>query len=357
MYSHQKAEGDLNKSKTICDNFIPSANGIRGLAVIIVLIAHALTMFISETRPYLAGTGKIGVWLFFVLSAFLLTNKFNNSGLNPSSLLNYLISRIFRIIPIFIIASIFYYLMGYYDINTLYKVISMQSGFGHLWTIPVEFKFYFALPFFFFIFKLINSRYGIISLTFLIATLIIAWQYIFPYTLIPENSIDTRWYIPCFLLGMYTSFLYKLKIKQRDLSKKKYGFPIVICILCIIFIVPSFSKVIFGFTLINELPKSYIPLGLLWCVIIYYSCFDYGFFSKIFSGQFLTKIGNYSFSIYLFHWFIFIELANRYPESVSVMLIAIVIAACCGWLTFKFIENPIETLRHTIQKNKRAPSL
>ncbi|EPH2696969.1 TPA: acyltransferase [Klebsiella aerogenes] len=138
----------MNKNQTPNETLIPSANGIRGLAVIIVLIAHALTMFIPGTRSYLAGTGKIGVWLFFVLSAFLLTNKFSNSGLNLSSLSNYLISRTFRIIPIFIIASTFYYFMGYYDVKTLYNIISMQSGYGHLWTIPVEFKFYFVLPFF-----------------------------------------------------------------------------------------------------------------------------------------------------------------------------------------------------------------
>ncbi|WP_260461728.1 acyltransferase family protein [Klebsiella aerogenes] len=336
---------------------IPSANGIRGLAVIIVLIAHALTMFIPGTRSYLAGTGKIGVWLFFVLSAFLLTNKFSNSGLNLSSLSNYLISRTFRIIPIFIIASTFYYFMGYYDVKTLYNIISMQSGYGHLWTIPVEFKFYFVLPFFFFAFHLIHSRYGTLPLTFSVATIIIAWQCILPYKLIPENSIETSWYIPCFLLGMYTSFLYQQRTQLPSLSKKRYGIAIASCLLGILFIIPSFSKIIFGFTLNNELPKSYLPLGIFWCGIIYFSCFDYGIFSKVLSGQFLTKIGNYSFSIYLFHWFVLIELSKHYPDSVFVMLIAIATSICCGWLVFKYVEKPIEVIRHAIQKKMVTPSL
>ena len=56
------------------------ADGIRGVACLIVICIHAIAIFFPSTRDLMAGAGKIGVWLFFVLSAFLLTSKFMRSG-------------------------------------------------------------------------------------------------------------------------------------------------------------------------------------------------------------------------------------------------------------------------------------
>jgi len=43
----------------------PEADGIRGLACLMVLFVHITAITFPETHPYLRGTGKIGVWLFF----------------------------------------------------------------------------------------------------------------------------------------------------------------------------------------------------------------------------------------------------------------------------------------------------
>ena len=54
---------------------------IRGFACLLVIIAHILS-----GMPYIginvAGTGKIGVWLFFILSAFLLTIQWLDKKVN-----------------------------------------------------------------------------------------------------------------------------------------------------------------------------------------------------------------------------------------------------------------------------------
>lgn len=52
-------------------SWLPAAEGIRGVACLLVLVAHAVTMFFPRSVPYLSGSGKIGVWPFFVLSAYL----------------------------------------------------------------------------------------------------------------------------------------------------------------------------------------------------------------------------------------------------------------------------------------------
>jgi len=47
-------------------------DGLRGLAVLVVIASHLSNVGLLP-QPGLSGTGKAGVYLFFVLSAFLLT--------------------------------------------------------------------------------------------------------------------------------------------------------------------------------------------------------------------------------------------------------------------------------------------
>lgn len=52
----------------------PALDGLRGLAVGIVLLSHAANVGLPVLPGFtLSGIGKSGVYLFFVLSAFLLT--------------------------------------------------------------------------------------------------------------------------------------------------------------------------------------------------------------------------------------------------------------------------------------------
>lgn len=62
-------------TKVECSMRFEGADGIRGLACLIVLCTHAVAMFFNSTYMALAGMGKVGVWLFFVLSAFLCNNS------------------------------------------------------------------------------------------------------------------------------------------------------------------------------------------------------------------------------------------------------------------------------------------
>lgn len=324
----------------------PAADGIRGLAVLIVVFAHALVMFLPETRPYMAGTGKIGVWLFFVLSAFLLTNKFIRTGLSKKSLIEYMFGRAVRILPMFFLASAFYYSFGYFDFNTLLKIVTFQEGYGHLWTIPVEFKFYFALPLILFFYQKLRASYGLLSLCTLTLSLIVFNRLLFPSSLNPENSISTIWYIPSFLIGVITSYL----AQDRKVASRSSDAIVTLCLASIAIMIPSISNVLFGKIILPNLSTSYLSLSIAWGALIYFTVNGSVTFNKIFSSKIMRSIGNHSFSIYLFHWFFLTELSKLFLGDKSVMLLAIAASIISGWFIFKFIESPIEKLRHRIQK-------
>ena len=120
---------------------------IRGFACLLVIIAHVLS-----SMPYIginvARTGKIGVWLFFILSAFLLTIQWlDKKEVKKGEVIKFYIKRFFRIFPCYIVVLITAFLIKYIpNIETLIKHIFLLEGMGHFWTIPVEFMFYLIIP-------------------------------------------------------------------------------------------------------------------------------------------------------------------------------------------------------------------
>ncbi len=327
-------------------SYFPAANGTRGFAVIIVLITHGFVMFFNKTQPFLSGTGKIGVWLFFVLSAFLLTAKFIDSGLTKDTLFKYLVSRFFRIIPIFIISAIFYYLAGYYDSETLFNVVTLRDGFAHLWTIPVEFKFYFMLPLFFLAFKLTHDKFGLIGIIVIAFLLVVVLQLFFPYWEVTENSITTSWYIPCFVFGVLASFI--IKKENRSIPRTTIVFLGLTPLIAIVITIPAIQDFLLGTRIKSPLGDKYIYISFFWAVFICITFNTQSIISTFLSSRTMSFLGKSSFSIYLFHWYVLTEISNKKPESTIWMLASIVISIAVGYVIFLMIESPIEKFRHSI---------
>ena len=129
----------MNKTK-----YNPTLDGIRGWAFLIVLVMHGFSLCLDSSYVYLQGCGKYGVWLFFVLSSFLLTK---NYVLTKSSKQEYVLGRIFRILPLYFICIAFYAVANIIKPTIFEIVLTMFGLFGplHLWTISVEFCFYMIL--------------------------------------------------------------------------------------------------------------------------------------------------------------------------------------------------------------------
>ena len=62
---------------------LDALDGLRGLAVLVVIGSHLSNVGMLP-RPGLSGTGKSGVYLFFVLSAYLLTRILLQRPLLPA---------------------------------------------------------------------------------------------------------------------------------------------------------------------------------------------------------------------------------------------------------------------------------
>ena len=139
----------------------PALDGLRGLAVLIVLLSHGANVGLPVLPGFsLSGIGKSGVYLFFVLSAFLLTRLL--LGLprarwrEADTWIDYALRRVLRIWPLYLVvlfASVAATTSGAlpwwpYAIDgaSLLRHLALQEGVSVLWSIPVEFKYYVWLP-------------------------------------------------------------------------------------------------------------------------------------------------------------------------------------------------------------------
>jgi peptidoglycan/LPS O-acetylase OafA/YrhL len=161
---------------------IPELDGLRGMAILFVLVFH----FISQEGPTpphglashlqrIVIMGWTGVDLFFVLSGFLIGGILMDVRASPGYFRTFYIRRFFRIIPIYYLWIVFYllllrfagtlvrahsnsgvmpptgmpiYLHFFFLQNLGLTALGGLAGawFGHTWSLAVEEQFYLISP-------------------------------------------------------------------------------------------------------------------------------------------------------------------------------------------------------------------
>lgn len=145
-----------------------SLDGLRGFAALVVVFSHTSNsgMFFLPFFD-LRGIGKSGVFLFFLLSAFLLILPLLKKGREVLSfpvMSHYWQRRFFRIYPLYtaylLLAVVSTLVIGILfgkdgvgipfalDWYGFFNHLTLQESKGVTWSIAVEFKFYFILPIF-----------------------------------------------------------------------------------------------------------------------------------------------------------------------------------------------------------------
>ena len=300
-------------------NYRPEIDGLRAIAVFLVIIYHAeLNIF----NNLIFKGGFIGVDIFFVISGYLITSIIlKELNVNNSLSLKYFYERrIRRIVPVLVFIALtcipfaFIFLspieivdfsksvlsslgftsnLYFYFSDQEYAALSgLYKPFLHTWSLSVEEQYYIFFPLFFFlIFRYLKKYILIILITFLILSLFLAEYGSKNFSSLNFYMLPSRmWEL---LLGSVLAYT-ESKNKIPKVKLFNYTFPLLgICLVL-------FSAIFFDHDLRHPSFYTLIPVIGVGMVISFSNKDEIT--TKILSSKIFVGTGLISYSLYLWHY-------------------------------------------------------
>lgn len=304
---------------------IPEIDGLRTLALLPVILMHFNTNYkrylgqpLGDRYEDIVGNGERGVFLFFAISGFILSLGFYNVLLKGKRIdyKDYLLRRLTRLEPPFIIATLLLYFAVQTSFNgdstnLLNHLIPTLTYTHHLifgywspinpvtWSLEVEIQFYLLIPFFCLLLFARSQRFRIV--------LLIALIVLFPILFIHQGSIflenphlkrslpvfGSHFLVGLLFLNLYTSSFWAS-------VKTSYVWDFIGIVSILIFI---------GCPVGTNRPVETLVIDIL-ILSIFFSVFKGVLLNRFFSLHAVVVFGGMCYSIYLLHYPIFFAVSK-----------------------------------------------
>jgi peptidoglycan/LPS O-acetylase OafA/YrhL len=369
---------------------IPELDGLRGVAIGLVIILHCVTQGIVARPPQLLGYFYeatqlfwSGVDLFFVLSGFLIGGILLDARVSPKYFSTFYIRRACRILPIFIAFAILVGLayrflyqpigepldilfanrMPWYTFLSFTQNVWLSIPRAGIpaaitaitWSLAVEEQFYLVLPFI--------IRYARLS--------ILPYIYIAGIVLAPVLRLFIAYHFRSYILATY--LLLPCRMDSLFLG--------TLCAYCLrdprywgwlaehrITLWMAFFVLLAGMVVLNKTPSILTPLmlsvGYGWISLFYATALilvltdPQSVLGRAMRFRWLAALGGIAYSVYLFHAAVVgicVLLITGHGwhlatwKDFGAMLLAIAITIAIGKLSWRYFEKPIVRWGHTWQ--------
>ncbi len=344
--------------------WMTSLDGLRGLAVLLVFLAHAKRLFnLSDDQVFLgyffelSGTalGRSGVYLFFILSSFLLTGQLLRENVDlksPKMWLNYSFKRFLRIYPLYMTVLAVYLVVPSfkYSIYDVLNHLFLREGLGHFWTIIVEFKYYLILPGIAWLLVVVLKRNLIHSIIAFVG--LIGVTEVCSNIFVSDAPLSILPHLPIFLMGSIAALI-NSKIPdfpEEDHQGPRLYMEVAACLSLVglLFSFPNLlSRSLWSQLFTSDLatlPANhwvYTIQALFWCIFLITHLHGIGLIKKVLEHPILRFIGVISFGFYLWHIAIlgYLEARLQVPSLinfVAVFLVTVFVAS----VTYLAVEKP-----------------
>jgi len=321
-------------------DYNPSIDGLRGIAISLVLMFHIWPNYFSF--------GYVGVDLFFVLSGYLISKIiYTKLEKDNFSLKEFYRNRIRRIFPSLIIVLFSCLTFGYLflfpnELENLAKHIKSSAFFYenfrlinevgywdeaailkpllHFWSLAIEEQFYIFWPLIFFI--LYKTRINIvlaITIIFLILFILANILNIDKFYL----TISRSWELA--LGGLVFIVSYKYKTLSIFLNKYKN----LIYIIFSISILFSYNNTSF------DIAKTFLVVFTSSLIVL---CLSYDKNKTVFTNKILVFMGIISFPLYLWHYVIISFSYIMGYEVKNIGIYIIIISIFLSYFTYRYVE-------------------
>lgn len=334
------------------NNYRPDIDGLRAIAVVLVILFHAGFSSVSG--------GFIGVDVFFVISGFLITYTIYNELLNETfTFQKFYLRRIRRILPVLfflltivLLASSFILFADHFEVaarsalhsflstNNFYLFLNNTNYFAdnakfnpfvHTWSLSIEEQFYFIWPILLLLFvRYLPIKYVKSTISTLILILFILSEYFaytdknFSYFMLPSRFFELG--IGA-ILAIYWDHLKKIPQNANHLLSI-IGFLFIL--------IPAF--------ILNEnsiFPGHNAVIPCLGSAFLIFSGKQKGIVNQWLSSKLFVKTGLISYSLYLWHWPIIVFYTYfMIPFTGFNKLFPLIFIALISYLSWKFIELP-----------------
>ncbi len=323
-----------------------------------VVFSHASGMGLHVIPGVsLSGMGKYGVYLFFAISAYLLTAQWLRScelrQLGP-----YLARRFLRIYPLYLTVL----LVGWWLAPPTIPVPRSASEVGlHLlllrgdmvyWSIPVEFKYYLLIPLIGF-FWLIPLSAGL-KLTLLVASAL-ACALMFPGVEAEANTLQLGYYLPVLLSGSILAAVMHLRAGRPMLPgvfrhrTARVGIDLAIG-LAILGSTPPVLRAIWPAAEPTSLSAHFLGWGIFWALVM--AALLTGVaptWLKAMSHPWSRACGRWCFGIYLLH-IPCLLVAKRLPlPAPACAWVGVALSVVAAAVAFRLIERPFINLGNRLR--------
>jgi peptidoglycan/LPS O-acetylase OafA/YrhL len=314
---------------------------LRGFAGYGVAVTHYL--YFEKEKLNFEYYSFIFVEIFFVLSGFVLSKQLIKVYDNRKHIKIFYLRRLFRTIPLYIIALIFYtaisnnfnldFFKFLFFIQKIIPNFVNDNYFMVAWSLSIEEFFYLFFP----IYLIFFNRYKAAHLT-IIFIIILSLIKIFSYENTSSDFIRTGTILRLdsialgFLLGIYIETL--MKFKKLNVFLTFLTFMILI----------NFQSFFFYKNSINTIYFIFLSQFFSILLLIFFNNIEF-LFKTNFLKKICTKLATQTYSVYLFHLIIMHFLIMTDMNFINNIFIYITLLFIVSSIIYKYIEKPILLLR------------
>ncbi len=380
---------------------VPALDGIRGLAILMVLGSHLfasnsamsgrVTRFVGDVLGY----GHFGVDLFFALSGFLITGVLVDGLDDPHFFKNFYIRRVLRIFPLYYGVLIVLFALTpmlalrWHGMGVLF-VLYLQTlhpaelsrftpgsgvSLSHFWSLAIEEQFYMVWPAVVF---WVRDRRTLLLTTIGLSVFALALRLVMVGVGVPGLAIHmaTITRADSLLLGGALALLYRSENWERMRKFAPYGFLASAVLVCAS--IKFFDREFLPYPPYTLAMRfwidggRYTAVGLGAVCLIALALRPGSTYERFFKGRIMRFFGKYSYGIYVLHVLLLPVLLGRQRAAIEHLthskLLAVagagfstlLLSIAAAVISFHFYEKPFLRLKRFFEyrpERKQPPNL